>query len=184
MAHCTNCGTEVSADAKFCPNCGQATGASVASPGKDKVQPSHKGKGCMAAFAIVLVLFVLAVFAGSGNKTASTPSNSPSAADKPVRTVSAEELWNAYQDNEASAQQTYGGIALAVKGTVDGVDLDFADNPVVKLKAPNQYMPVQADLADEAKPRAVTLVKGMPITLRCDNVSEVLGTPMLKDCTF
>src|SRR3546814_14146885 len=48
--------------------------------------------------------------------------------------VTASELYQAYEANEAAAQGQYGGRLLEVTGTVDGVDLDLMDDPSVKLE--------------------------------------------------
>lgn len=98
--------------------------------------------------------------------------------------VTAKELAKAYEDNEAAAQQKYGTSTLLVSGTVTGITLDFADDPVVQMEGVNEFLPVQLSLADEAKDRAASLSKGMELTLRCGELSEVIGAPMLDECTF
>lgn len=67
--------------------------------------------------------------------------------------VTATELFNAYDSNEAAAQQRYGDRDLLVSGTVKSIDLDFMDKPNVLLETPNQFMSANASLT-EKKPRS------------------------------
>lgn len=98
--------------------------------------------------------------------------------------VTALELAKAYDDNEAAAQAKYGNKPLLVTGTVSAITLDFADNPVVQMKGVNEFSDLQLSLAEKAKAQAATVKKGDQMTLRCESVSEVIGSPMLSDCTF
>lgn len=175
--HCTNCGADVADGAKFCPGCGTPTGAAAAA-GPAAAEKPKAGKGCATGGAIVGVLIAVYFIAGGG---AGEKDAAPDAA-RPEMRVTAQELFAAYQDNEARAQQTYGGSRLVVTGTVAGVDLDLTDDPVVKLQTSNQFMSASASLADESKDRAGSLSKGQQVTLTCESVGEVVGTPMLRDC--
>ncbi len=96
--------------------------------------------------------------------------------------VTAGELFKAYQANEMAAQQTYKGKLLEVFGTVDGVELDFADEPVIKLRSSNQFMPVSIKLTDETKSAAAGYSKGQKITLLCKEITEVVSMPQLSEC--
>lgn len=96
--------------------------------------------------------------------------------------VSAVQLFRAYQANEARAQRDYGGNLLEVTGTVDGVALDFSDEPFVTLVTDNQFMSAQAELTKAAQAASADLSKGQKITLLCQGVSELAGRPMLKEC--
>jgi hypothetical protein len=139
--------------------------------------------------AIVVILIVLGVIgsmlpkptadqksnAANGTSTAESPEDLPLA-------VTAKELFNAYQSNEASAQSYFGKRKLLVSGTVDKVALDFMDNPEVLLRTPNQFMSAHAALADDAKSQAGEFSPGDQLKLLCEDVSEVASIPMLKEC--
>lgn len=96
--------------------------------------------------------------------------------------VTAAELFNAYDSNEAAAQQRYGDRDLLVTGTVKSIDLDFMDKPNVLLETPNQFMSANASLTEESEGFAANLSKGQSVTLLCGDVSEAVGMPMLKKC--
>jgi hypothetical protein len=65
---------------------------------------------------------------------------------------------------------------------VDKVTPDFSDDPVVLLRTPNQFMSAQAALADDAKGEAGNSGPGDKVQLLCEDVREVMATPMLRDC--
>lgn len=180
--HCSNCGTEVPEGAKFCSGCGGAIGGSStkAPEGRPaKAAPSAKSIGCAAALVIVGMIIVVPMCSG--------PSPTQQAIENdvtPPLPVTATELFNAYQDNEAAAQARFGGRRLEVSGIVDGVDLDILNKPIVKLVTPNQFMSAQATLTEESASSASSLAKGQKIVLHCKSVGEVIGTPMLRDCSL
>ncbi len=162
---------------------GPVDGASV--PAKSKGRAS---KGCAVLLLIVVVLAVLGSIIGGGAKKdggADAKKDGATAVEaKPAVEVTAEQLFQAYQANEAAAQQAYGDSQLLVSGTVAGVDLDLTNDPIVKLRTSNQFMSAQAKLVDADKAGAARLTKGSRITLRCESVSEVIGTPILSDCAI
>ncbi len=98
--------------------------------------------------------------------------------------VTVSELFNAYENNEAAAQQQYGGKLLEVTGKVDGVDLDFSDTPIVKLATSNQFLPASLYFTEEAQSQAASLSKGENRTFLCEDISEIIGTPQLKECVL
>lgn len=139
------------------------------------------GVGCLVAI-VVLVLIGIAV--GGGETATDNQAAAASAPAEPPLQVTARELFAAYDANEAAAQAKYGNRALLVTGTVDGVDLDFTDKPVVKLRTQNEFMSAQAALVEASHAKATSLSKGQSVTLSCVSVGEVMGTPMLRDCTI
>ena len=102
-----------------------------------------------------------------------------SAVDNAIQ-VTSRELAAAYEANEVAAQQSYGGRPLLVTGRVEGITLDFMDNPVVQLPGVNQFLSVQATLNDEKA--AAALSQGQEVRLLCQEISEVISAPMLDDC--
>jgi hypothetical protein len=184
--HCVKCGAAVPEGAAFCPSCGSAAGGGGFS--QEPVQPApKKGSKLLGCFAAVIGIIVLLVIIGSlapdpstGNSTAAEGGMVPNG-ELPLE-VTATQLFGAYENNEASAQSYFGDRKLLVSGTVDKVMLDFTDDPIVLLRTPNQFMSVQAALADDAKGEAGNFSRGDKAKLLCENISEVIGTPMLKDC--
>lgn len=98
--------------------------------------------------------------------------------------LTANQLWAAFSENEVATQAALKGRSVLITGTIDGVTLDFMDEPVVTLATGNQFQSVQVDF-DEGDVAAVSaLRKGQELTALCGEVSEVAGTPMLDDCVL
>lgn len=98
--------------------------------------------------------------------------------------VTAMELWSAYSQNEVAAQSAYGNRPLLISGTIDSITLDFMDEPVVGLQTGNQFQSVQLDFDESDAPAISSLRVGQNIEAICNEISEVVGTPMLDDCTI
>lgn len=113
-----------------------------------------------------------------------TSSPAPLAAkpEVPAVPVSAGELFSEYQANEISADDRYKGKVLLVSGTLAGIDKDFLDRPVLRLKTANEFMPVDAKLDESEKGKAGRLSKGTAVKLRCEGAGSVIGRPQLDDC--
>lgn len=139
--------------------------------------------GWLIVVLVVGGVALLGSMAGNNPGAGSAPAGGDApVAGAPATAVSSAELWQAFQQNEVAAMARYGDRALAVTGKAAGVDLDFMDEPVVKLETPNQFMPVQADFDDGDKAAVGRIVKGMTVTVTCGKLSEVAGSPMLDDC--
>jgi len=155
--------------------------------------------------AIGTVLLVVAGIVGAFSKTpppstatrtqAETPAAEPKRApaeaarapepkpepvvESPVN-VTAMELFSAYDANEVAADASYKGKTLNVTGKVAGIDKDFTDTVIVKLRTPNQFMDVMA--YGVAPDVAGSLRKGQPLTLTCRGEGLVMGSPVLRRC--
>lgn len=195
--HCTKCGSVVPDGAAFCPNCGNATNEAAASSTASRSfartsepeEPTKKKSKMLGCLGIGLVVIVLLGILGSlapedakNGNTATAASGTAAAADELPIAVTATELFNAYANNEATAQGYFGDRLLLVSGTVEKVTLDFSDDPVVGLRTPNQFMNAQAALAEDAHDEAGNFNPGDKAKLLCEGVSEIAGMPMLKEC--
>ena len=181
---CPTCAETVKAAAAKCRFCGHDFTGRAAPPAP--VQPAKRGGiGCGGAIGIALLaLIALWTWGGSLQKEEAAKKAQLVTSTAPGTPVTANELFLAYQDNEAAAQARFGNSVLDVTGVVQSVDLDFTDDPVVRLETDNQFMAAMVHLIDADKPKAANLSKGMKVTVRCAGIREVIGSPSLQDCAF
>ena len=150
--------------------------------------PDNRGmakKGCLWIVGILAVLIVLAALLPErkdGSISGATSNRTNDIMQATATVVSARDLAAAYDRNEVAAQQQYGDQVLEVSGIVEGISLDFLDNPVIQFRGVNQFLNVQAKLVGDSRSRAGGISKGQTITVRCESVSEVISAPMLDDC--
>lgn len=105
-----------------------------------------------------------------------------STADEGAITVTARQLFQAYEANEVAADQQYKGKQLAVEGSVSGISKDAFDGIFIELNTGNEFQSVHATGLPEET--ASQLSKGDRISLACVGDGMLVGSPMLSDCTI
>lgn len=176
---CPRCAELIQSDAKVCRHCNHQLGLLTT---KNIV---------MACFTLLVVVYL-----ASSNKPAAE--NAPESAavigrDRWVdgsgnwhETITATpvtiaDLQTAYDDNEAKAQRDYGDQLLVIQGTVDDIDLDIFDNPVVTLR--EGALTINTFFKkSEGGIAAAELSKGQAASVVCRDVSETMGRPSLHEC--
>lgn len=136
---------------------------------------------------VFVLLVIIGIFVGKDDKQQQATSNSETAAPaEPPIEVTANELLNAYKNNEVAANQQFKGKNLLVSATVSSIDAGISDEPYLTLKAGSEYEfnQPQAHLADAEQNKAASLSKGQKIKLLCVGNSEIAGTPMLDNCSI
>lgn len=98
--------------------------------------------------------------------------------------VSARDLAAAYEQNEVAAQRYYGERVLLVSGSISSIALDMMDEPVIALDTGNPFQSVQLDFDEGDADAVAALRQGQNVSALCREVSEVIGMPMLDDCTL
>lgn len=98
-----------------------------------------------------------------------------------ARAVRIGDIEAAYAANELAAQQEYGDQWLAVLGTLDSVDLDYADEVVLHFRSDELIRPT-ASILKGFEGGVAALTKGQEIAVVCGKLSETMGTPRLSEC--
>ena len=102
--------------------------------------------------AIVFVALVIIglIFGKDENKNSSStpePNNAVSDVSNetqqpeaiPPMEVTSEEILKAYKTNEIAANKKFKDQNLLVSGSIDSIDADFSDDPVIVFKTADQY---------------------------------------------
>jgi hypothetical protein len=173
MGKCAHCSAETWADSINCPRCGK---------------PVAKRGLSLGGFLGIFFAVLFGLFYVSEQIAPSKPSIADSGeagVQGPPIEASAIELLEAYEANEARAQAQYGDRPIAVTGVVKAIDLDLTDDPTVRLGGKgSQYDTATLQLDEATAPKAVTLDKGQELRAVCSEVTEVIGTPILRECRF
>ena len=100
--------------------------------------------------------------------------------------VTAEELWAAYDKNELAGDKAYKDKTLIVTGVLNSIESGLGDTPYLTLKAGDEYNfnTPQAHFNKSETDSLIALSKGENVTLKCTGNGEVMGSPMLSDCTL
>ncbi len=102
----------------------------------------------------------------------------------PMISVSASQLVKAYDENEVRAQQDYGNHILDVTGVVGSITLDITNDPTINFDVGGTLTGVSVDFAEGQSQFVAELKKGQTITVRCNEISEVQGSPVLRQCVL
>ena len=97
---------------------------------------------------------------------------------KDVAKISAEELWQKFFENGASARERFGDRPLLIEGTVDSYSAAGSDTPTAWLKVP-------AGTAAAYLKGPVPLVRrqtGERVKMLCDRVEVIGGTLHFQGC--
>jgi hypothetical protein len=149
-------------------------------------------KGCLMLIGAVVVVLIGITVIGlvAGDKHAGKAPGAEQSAAAP-QVVSARELSAAFQANEARAKLTYDGHPVEVTGTIKDIDLNIVDSPVIHLRGSGDVADMgvnehgkmtDVDVAGLSKEQAAKLDKGSKLTVICQSVDEVMGSPQLADC--
>jgi hypothetical protein len=102
----------------------------------------------------------------------------------PIISVSASELVKAYDENEVRAQQDYGNHILDVTGVVGSITLDITNDPSISFDVSGTLTGVSVDFAEGQSQFVAELKKGQTITVRCNEISELVARPVLRGCVL
>ena len=93
-------------------------------------------------------------------------------------TISAEDLYKAYESNEAEADKLYQGKILIVTGKVGIID---AKIPLVFLMDAQQKPNIQCSFTQDQKDAVSKLEFGQTVTVKAKGVGKVMGSVGLID---
>lgn len=138
------------------------------------------------AIIFITLIVLVAIFGGGDEDTKEVKSDATAVAEpaEEAIVVTANELFEAYQNNEVAADQKYKGKSLEVTGTVASIDSGVGDKAIVQLTTSNQFMPIAAQGDKKFTEHAATISKGDEVTLDCKGDGEVAGFVQLGKCTF
>jgi hypothetical protein len=112
------------------------------------------------------------------------PEHKAASANRPVFSISAEELYREYDANEVATDLKMGKALVEVSGTINSIDKDFTDDVVIRLATGDPFSMAGLTLVNSQKNLAATLRKGQAIVIRCDHIRRILTSPMGSNCVI
>lgn len=145
-------------------------------------KPKKSRKWIWIAVGIVLLLIIIGSLGGEEDAT-NAPADGEKSTTPPVA-VTSNELGKAFEENEVAAKAKYDGKRLAVTGKIQSIELDITDDPVVNLNGANEFSHVMLNFSKDQSEQTAALKKGQTVTITCDDITEALGSPILRNCTL
>ena len=170
LTKCKECGNEISTKTTSCPKCGIKI---------DRTRPVFKVLG-----ALLLILFAVAIFSPSDNRTIVQDAQEPASTDSaPEFSTTAKDIAAAYEKNTVSADNRFKGKRFEVSGFISDINTDIMGHAVIVVKGGvNEFMEPQAQLEDSERQKAASLVKGQKIAMICTGKGDIVKTPMMESC--
>ena len=113
-----------------------------------------------------------------------TTKTDQSVSDDDVYRTTAKALTAMYDENEVAADDKIGGRKVEVKGVVQSIDKDFTGSVVVLLQNGNEFMPARFGMEETEKPKASSLRKGQTVSIICEKMMFLIGSPSGSRCRF
>lgn len=181
---CAECQAPVPAGAEFCPECGTPT-----SPGLRERWAAEKRaedpKRTRRGYFIVGAAFVFGLVIGGQAFSWDTDFDF----DAPVYNArpaiaEAQEIFQAYEDDEGKAEESFGGRPMVVTGEFVRIVHDGQGHPDIRLKTSDPERPLGADLAGESYDASADLQPGQRVTLSCEGMAGGGDDRWLRSCTL
>lgn len=165
---------------------GAAVGLNMKEKGKTVTQDKTELHTC-GEFVSYLVqtgmMPKLAAGLSSPEKSATTKADHDASDDGVYRTT-AKALAAMYDANEVAADDKIGGRKVEVNGVVQSIDKDFTGSVVVLLQSGNDFMPARFGMEETEKSKASRLIKGQAVSITCDKMMFLIGSPSGRSCRF
>jgi hypothetical protein len=98
--------------------------------------------------------------------------------------VTANELFQQYDDNEVATDIRLKGKIVEVTGRVQSINKNFLDHVYVSLVTRNQFMSANMHVVKSEEQKMADLRKGQTVTFRCPTMKRWVGSPSGDDCVL
>ncbi len=136
---------------------------------------------------IFIGLVIIGYFAGNNDKGSNSSYSSDTEAAAPQKEIyntTARQLFKEYEENEVATDEQLKGKLIAVRGIVQSIDKDFTNSIIIKFRTENEFMPARMEMQDSEKSTAAALKKGEQVTVICEKMSRIVGSPSGRNCVF
>ncbi|MEG1212325.1 MAG: hypothetical protein RSE29_14500 [Leclercia sp.] len=165
---------------------GAAAGLTISKKGKAIAKDKTELHSCSEVVSYVEKKGMISHAAAglNGPKQSVTKKADNDVSDGNVYRTTAIALTALYDENEVAADDKIGGRKVEVKGVVQSIDKDFTGSVVVLLQSGNEYMPARFSMEDTEKAKSSRLRKGQDVTIICEKMMFLIGSPSGNRCRF
>ena len=179
MTKCKTCGAEIAKSAKTCPQCG--------------AKQTNKPLLVVGSVLLIAALLCVVVALSSVFPSKPSPTSQPNGAgattpsgEMPIE-ISAQDLYQAYVDNEVNADNLYKGKLLAVTGSISDISTDIiTDAPCVALESGDSLglHTIQCFFSDtdDENAKVAQLSDGQAVTIIGKCSGTLVGNVQLSKC--
>ena len=188
---CPECGADVSPLREFCPKCGTPTDPGLRERRRTAIGPQpddqlkKNRKTVLVIAAVVVGLGVMGKVAWNGPSVHidRTDREERERARGPV-SISADDLYKAYRDDERAAESRFEGREMTVTGEFLRIVPDGYNSLDLRLKTSDPDEPVGVDVAGVAIEDAKRLVPGQQVTVSCHSMGDGDDIVWVRDCAI
>lgn len=190
---CAECAAEVPPLREFCPQCGAPTDPGLRERRHRLGRPRSTGElpGNRKKVLVVVAAMVGLGIVGSAmfdDKFDSDSGDRPTIPSRPQAhgavTISAEDLYQAYRDDERAADRRFDDREMVVTGEFLRIVPDGYGSLDLRLKTSNPEVPVGIDLAALAIEDGKKLRPGQQVTASCKGMGGSGNELWVKDCAI
>jgi hypothetical protein len=143
----------------------------------------------MSKYPSIVTALALALGLGACGKTPSINHPSPTTSPTPVvfyYRTSAKQLWRLYHANEVAADNTLRDQFIVITGSITATNKDLWGNIILEFRTSNMFESVTAKLVEspEQAQQAAQIRNHTMVTVTCERVAFILGSPMARECVF
>jgi hypothetical protein len=188
---CAECAAEVPPLREFCPKCGAPTDPGLRERRHQLGKPRTAGelksnrKKVLIAVAAVLSIGVVgnAIFDPDWDNDDREGIVLPEREEaRGAVTISAQQLYEAYRDDERSADRRFDDREMVVSGEFLRIVPDGYGSLDLRLKTSNPEQPVGVDLADLAIEDGKKLRPGQQVTVSCQGMGDGDDIVWVREC--
>ncbi|HBS7154808.1 TPA: hypothetical protein MAO97_000831 [Klebsiella pneumoniae] len=165
---------------------GAAVGLKIKAEGKTITQDKTEIHTCGEFVSYIVQNGLMSQFTAglSAPEQSTTTKADHNVSDGSIYKTTAKELTAMYDENEVAADDKIGGRKVEVKGVVQSIDKDFTGSVVVLLQSGNDFMPARFGMEETEKPKAASLRKGQTVSIICEKMMFLIGSPSGSRCRF
>ena len=102
----------------------------------------------------------------------------------PSYTLTATELYNAYESNEVAADAKYKGKIVVVSGTIQSIGKDIMDEAYIVIGGSTSLDGAQCMFTKDQEASVARLAKGQDVRVKGEVTGRIVGNVLVRKCSL